>query len=228
MPKATAVIALVYTLWSLLCSSFAFADVQNCALAGAPSWYRDLRTVLADCDNRIASPSGQLVLRIDPTGAVRVLQQASGKLLAEAPGPVQPPAMTAWSPSSGAFFINDGNGSGETSQLRLYVLKGGRITESDSVQRSASDLYRARARCAQNALDPDVWGLRWTSDGQYLDLLVEATVHRPCGEPGAFLGMRVRASDAKVVEVLSESATVTGWSAWLPKGLKSREGTAAH
>ena len=227
MSKPVALIALVCTLWGLPCPSFASADVKNCALAGAPSWFRDFRTVLADCDNRIVSPSGQLLLRIDPTGAVYVLQ-ASGKVLAKAPAPVEPPAMAAWSPSSSAFFIDDGNGSGETSQIRLYVLEGGRITESDSVQRSASDLYRARVRCTQKALDPDVWGLRWTSDGLYLDLLVEATVHQACGEPGSFLGMRVRVTDAKVVEVLSESATMRRWSAWLPKGLKPQEGTPAH
>jgi len=216
-------IALTYALCLGVCQAFAPAIAQNCALSGVPSWSESLKTVLADCDNRIVSPNGLLVLRIDATGAVQVLEQSGHKLLAQAAQGVEPPASASWSPNSDAFFINDGEGSGETSELRLYFVKDGKITELKGVQRRVASLYRRRIKCAHDALDPDVWGLRWTPDGQYVDLLVEATIHQPCGQSGSFRGMRVRARDAKVMEVLSEEATVARWSAWLPQELKIRE-----
>jgi hypothetical protein len=116
--------------------------------------------------------------------------------------------MISWSPTSAAFFVNDGEGSGQSSVFRLFKIQTpARVTEDSQVAAEVTARFRRDRRCAANAANPNVWGFGWSTDGSRVYLLVQAGIHSPCGRPGGFVTMTVRVSDHSVVEQLSESAT---------------------
>jgi hypothetical protein len=130
--------------------------------------------------------------------------------------------MLSWSPASNGFFVNDGQGSGMTSVLRVFRLQGRQLVGDPTIQKTASTLFRREKRCSPRAADPNVWGLGWSPDGQYVYLLVQATVHRPCGAPESFIGVTIRVDDDSVKERLSERATQRRFGSLLPPELRSR------
>jgi hypothetical protein len=134
-------------------------------------------------------------------------------------GLLVPSVMVSWSPRSDAFFLNDGDGSGMTSTFRLFRIRSARVYEDRSVEKAAVSLYRRRTRCTRSALDPDVWGFGWGDDGSKIYLLVQATVHEPCGPPYAFISLVVRKSDGKILEALSEKQTQERFRFMLPASL---------
>ncbi|HBB97916.1 MAG TPA: hypothetical protein DC054_21250 [Blastocatellia bacterium] len=127
--------------------------------------------------------------------------------------------MVSWSPRSDAFFINDGEGSGMTSTFRLFKIGPKRIYEDNATEKAAVSLYRLRTGCNRSALDPDVWGFGWDDGGSKIYLLVQATVHEPCGPPYGFISLVVRTSDGKILEALSETQTKERFGSLLPSSL---------
>jgi hypothetical protein len=132
---------------------------------------------------------------------------------------VEPPAMVSWSPKSDAFFVSDGEGSGMSGIFRLFRIKGSRVYEDKSVQRAAVSLYRRRTHCASAALDPDVYGFGWDNGGDKIYLLVQATVHEPCGRQDEFISLVLRTSDGKILEALSVERTKERFGSLLPSSL---------
>jgi RHS repeat-associated protein len=191
-----------------------------CTGAGDVAWSQQLRYVLPDCVQDFRSPDESLLVHIDAKGRLAVLRQPEGKRLALYR--LEPPAMVSWSPRSRAFFINDGEGSGMSSRLRLFHIIGGSATEDDAIEKIAVKLYRKRFGCGPAGENPDVWGFGWTPDGRGLHLLVQATVNDPCGEPGAFMGLTVRVADGSVVEELSPETMKSRFSELLPRNLFAR------
>ena len=216
MPKVTLLLTLLFS------GFLSTAPAQNCGLSGTPAWSKQLRTVIADCDNRFASPNGKLLLRIDPEGKVRVSQLASDKEVQIHSAAVEPPAMVSWSPNSDAFFVNDGEGSGMASTFRLFRMNGDQAVEDGTVERQAVGLYRSQTKCASAAADPNVWGIGWSAGGTSFYLLVQATANDPCGTPGTFIGMRVKLADGAIVEQFSEAATKQRFHALLPREVYSK------
>jgi hypothetical protein len=127
--------------------------------------------------------------------------------------------MFSWSPKSNAFFINDGEGSGMSSMFRLFKIKGSGVYEDKAVERAATALYRRRKLCAFSAYDPNVYGFGWDNQGSKIYLLVQATVHEPCGRQDEFISLVVRTSDGKILETLSKEEAKQRFSTVLPPSL---------
>jgi hypothetical protein len=199
-----------------MCAVFCSASfAQGCKYSGAPGWNQSVREVVADCAAEFPSPNNSLVLTFASNGRISI----EGKIIIFKGRPVEPPAMFSWSPKSDAFFINDGEGSGMASTFRLFRIKGSRVYEDKTVERAAVSLYRRRTRCASSAVDPNVYGFGWDNEGSKVYLLVQATVHKPCGPPYGFVSLVVRTSDHKILETLSQDRTKERFSTMLPSSL---------
>jgi hypothetical protein len=168
------------------------------------------------CENQITSPDGRLTLRIDAETKNTTLWSKSFNVRLRA---VDPPAMISWSPNSDAFFINDGEGSGQTSLFRLFRIRDSKVVEDPTLERNIVGLYRSVVKCSDHALDPDVWGLGWSVAGKQFYVIAQATIHRPCGLSDQFMGLTVNLSDASISDRLSTSDAQTKFRALLPREL---------
>lgn len=195
-----------------LCSgSFA----QDCQNSGAAAWNESLRYVFPGCAAEFPSPDNRLLLKFASDGTMSI----NGVRLHLSEGLSLSSVMVSWSPRSDAFFINDGEGSGMTSNFRLFRIKGNKVHEDKQIERAAVSLYRHRTRCSPAALDPNVWGFGWAESGSKLYLLIQATVHKPCGRPDEFMSLIVRSSDGRVLENLSNAQTKARFGSLLPSSL---------
>ncbi|MDT7540393.1 MAG: hypothetical protein QOE33_297 [Acidobacteriota bacterium] len=201
---------------TLMYAAFCSASVaQDCKISGTPTWNESLRDVVADCAVEFPSPNNLLLLKFASDGRMSI----KGKIIHLRGRRVEPPAMVSWSPESDMFFINDGEGSGMSSTFRLLRVKRARIYEDKAVMKAAVSLYRRRTRCSPRSIDPDVWGYGWGDGGSKLYLLVQATVHEPCGSPDKFISLVVRTSDGKILETLSNTQTKVRFGSHLPSSL---------
>jgi hypothetical protein len=200
----------------MLCAAFSSAGfAQNCKGSGTPAWNESVRYVDADCASEFHSPNNRMLLRFAPNGRMSI----KGKTIHLRRRRVEPPAMVSWSPRSDVFFVGDGEGSGMTSTFRLFRIKGTQIYEDKAVEKAAVSLYRRRTGCNRSALDPNVYGFGWGDGGSKIYLLVQATVHEPCGSPYQLISLVVRTSDGKILETLSEKQTKERFGSLLPSSL---------
>jgi RHS repeat-associated protein len=210
MSRVIQLLALV--IWALFgCTGFA----QGCKNSGATAWNEMTRDVVADCAAEFRSPNNRLLLKFASDGRISI----KAKTVHLKGRRVEPPAMVSWSPRSDAFFIDDGEGSGMSSTFRLFRIKGTQIYEDKAVEKRAVLLYRRRTRCPRSALDPDVWGFGWGDGGKTIYLLIQATVHEPCGRSDHFMSVVIRTSDRKILEILSKEETRQRFSTMLPSSL---------
>lgn len=203
---------------AMMCAAFYSAGfAQNCKYSGTPAWNgnESVRSVVADCAAEFPSPNNRLLLKFAPDGMMSV----EGMTLHLSGPQIEPPAMVSWSPGSDAFFVNDGEGSGMSSTFRLFRVKGTEVYEDKAVRKAAVSLYRRRTRCRPSSIDPDVWGFGWGDGGSKFYLLVQATVHEPCGSPDKFISLVVRTSDGKILETLPKTQTKVRFSSQLPSSL---------
>lgn len=204
---------------AMMCAAFGSASfAQDCKSSGMRAWNESLRGVVADCAAEFPSPDKRLRLKFAPDSTMSV----EGKTIHLSGAQVEPPAMVSWSPRSDAFFVNDGEGSGMSSTFRLFRVKGAEVSEDGVVREAAVSLYRRQTRCSPSALDPDVRGFGWGDGGSKLYLLVQATVHEPCGRADKFISLVVRASDGKILETLSKEQTKERFGSLLPSALFGR------
>ncbi len=205
--------------FALMCAAFCSACfAQNCSGSGSSAWNEWVHYIDADCVVELPSPDKRLLLKFAADGRMSI----GGKTIRLRGRRVEPPAMFSWSPRSDAFFINDGEGSGMTSTFRLFKIRGALVYEDKSVERAAVSTYRRGVHCRSSALDPDVWGFGWGEGGKKFYLLVQATVHEPCGPPYGFVSLVVRTSDGKILETLSEKQTQERFGALLPSSFFSK------
>ena len=209
----------ISTILLLICS---YAQAQNCALSGKQSWNQSLRNIIADCPEKFDSPNRRFVVRVTSGGSLSAWSNSGREKLQWDALKLEPPAMIAWSPESTAFFLNDGEGSGMSSSFRLFRLKGNRIIEDASIERSAVLLYRHRTGCTSSAADPNVWGFGWDTRGSTIFLLIQPTVNESCGKPEEFISVVVRESDGVIVETLSKTQTETRFGPLLPAAMFSK------
>jgi len=201
---------------AIMCAAFCSASfAQDCKNSGAAAWNESVRYVDPGCAAEFPSPNNRLLLKFASDGTMSI----KGMTIHLSGGLSVPSVMVSWSPRSDAFFINDGEGSGMTSNFRLFRIKGTRVYEDKGVERAAVSLYRRRTRCSPSALDPNVWGFGWGNGGSKLYLLVQATVHEPCGSPYKFISLIVQSSNGKILETLSEKQTKVRFSSKLPSSL---------
>ena len=213
MSKRQLIQMLVSVMMGAACCYTAFA--QKCKSSGKSTWTEAVYYVGVDCASEFLSPNKRLLLKFAPTGRMSI----KGKTIHLRGRTVEPPAMVSWSPRSDVFFVNDGEGSGMTSTFRLFRIKGTQIYEDKAVEKAAVSLYRRRTGCNRSALDPDVSGFGWGDGGKQIYLLVQATVHEPCGSPSQFISLVVRTSDGKILETLSEKQTKERFGSLLPSSL---------
>ena len=203
-------------LFVLMCvASCSVCLAQDCMPSGRPAWNASTFYVDPSCATKFRSPNGRLLIRFSSNGRMSI----NGITIHLEEGLRVPTVMVSWSPKSDAFFINDGEGSGMSSKLRLFRIRGRRIFEDKAIQKAAVSLYRRRTRCRRSAVDPNVYGFGWGAHGRTLYLLVQATVHEPCGDSRRFVSLVVRTSDAKVMAVLSNTQTKIRFGSLLPASL---------
>lgn len=201
---------------ALMCAAFCSASfAQNCKSSGTPAWNESVRNVVAGCASEFPSPNNHLLLKFASDSTISV----EGMTFHLSGPQIEPPAMVSWSPRSDVFFVNDGEGSGMSSTFRLFRIKGTEVFEDKAVGKAAVSLFRRRARCRSSSADPSVWGFGWGDGGSKLYLLVQSTIHEPCGSPYKFISLVVRTSDGKILETLSEKETKFRFGSQLPSSL---------
>jgi hypothetical protein len=213
MSKRQLIQVLVSVMLGAACCSAGFA--QKCNSSAKPTWTEAVYYVDADCISEFPAPNRHLVIKFASNGRMSI----AGKTIHLRGRRVEAPAMVSWSPKSDVFFVNDGEGSGMTSTFRLFRIKGSQINEDKAVEKAAISLYRRRTGCKSSALDPDVWGFGWGDSGQQIYLLVQATVHEPCGSPDQLISLVVQTSDGKILETFSEKETKERFGSLLPSSL---------
>jgi hypothetical protein len=200
----------------MMCAVFCSVSfAQDCNSSGTPAWNESVRYVDSGCAAEYRSPNNRLLLKFASDGTMSV----AGMTLHLSGPQIEPPAMVSWSPRSNAFLVNDGEGSGMSSTFRLFRIKGTEVSEDKAVRAAAVSLYRRRTRCSPSAIDPDVAGFGWGDGGSKIYLLVQSTVHEPCGSPDKFISLVVRTSDGKILETLSNTQTKVRFSSQLPSSL---------
>jgi hypothetical protein len=201
---------------AMVCAAFCSVGfAQNCKGSGGPAWNESLRDVVADCASEFPSPDNRLLLKIASDSTMSV----EGMTLHLNGPQIEPPAMVSWSPKSDAFFVNDGEGSGMSSSLRLFRIKGTEVSEDRAVEKAAVSVFRQRTGCNSSSADPNVWGFGWGDSGNNIYLLVQSTVHEPCGSPDEFISLVFKTSDGKILETLSNTQTKIRFASQLPASL---------
>lgn len=115
------------------------------------------------------------------------------------------PIGFSWSPRSDAFFVNDGEGSGMNSILRVFRLQGSGLAELPDPNKVIAAAFRKDPGCATSAADPAVWGIGWSKDGLQIFAYAIATVNNPCGSQGDLRGVVLNARTGSVDHWYSES-----------------------
>lgn len=201
---------------SMMCVAFCPDGLgQNCKTSGTAAWNAALRNVIADCAVEFRSPSRHLLLKIAADGRMMI----DWKDLHWRGPQLEPPAMVSWSPTSDAFFVNDGEGSGMSSSFRLFRVKETDVSEDETIEQTSVSLFRERVHCNSSAADPNVWGFGWNAQGSEIYLLVQPTANEPCGRPDQFISLVVRSSDGRILETLSKKQTKAKFGSRLPSSL---------
>ena len=183
------------------------------------AWSSQLRYLMPDCAARVPAPAGGFVFELDENGGIHI-SRSSRKAGDTALASVEPPGMMSWAPDGKALFINDGEGSGMSSRFRLFRLTSRGFVEDGRIYRQAVGVFRRRNDCRENQLDPEVWGLGWSPDGNDVILIVQPTVHRPCGKGNSFLGLRVAVS-GRILERIPQASMRRRYRSLLPPNLRS-------
>jgi len=127
----------------------------------------------------------------------------------------------SWSPTSEAFFINDGNGSGlDGWTLKVYTISGRQIVNHTLPNTEIIRRFRMDLRCAEDAVDPNVRGIGWSKSGAHLYAFAQTTVNQPCGEPGDFRGFVVSVSRGELLRFYSEVQTRNHFRHLLPYNMR--------
>lgn len=194
-------------------------EAQTCPSSEAPGWSKELRQLYADCSNSVASPNGSAIFQAGPAERLSVV--SGGRLLALIGNQqLGLPSVISWSPSSTEFFLNDGNGSGLSSRLRLFHVLALTVKEEDSVDEAIAKVYRERNGCNSSSNNPNVYGVGWSADGKILYAIAQSTVNAPCGEPTRYLGFIVNTETSRINQVLAAQQFKSEYGRFLPEELR--------
>jgi len=117
------------------------------------------------------------------------------------------PVAFSWSPSSDAFFVIDGQGSGEYSQLYVFQMEPVGVVQSRDFNKLVSAAFRKDVGCSTTAADPSITGLGWSKDGAKIFVFAQATVHDPCGSQGDLRGVTLNVKAGSIERWYSERET---------------------
>jgi hypothetical protein len=140
--------------------------------------------IFSDCRERIPSPDGEFELRTREGEGIEidVVERSSGRVLSRAVTAVSQPVMMMWRPSSDGFFLNDGEGSGQTSRFRYFHRSGGTWRESKRFDAAAVRFFLRRQRCRPGAY-ANVSGMGWTRAGEVKAVVQEGLHSEGCLQP---------------------------------------------
>jgi hypothetical protein len=126
------------------------------------------------------APKGKLVARFDGTHLEVKARRDTGIRLA-----VTPPASFVWSADGTAVAVNNGNGSGQTSELSLILYRRGSLQLFDGVQGDLRSYFRLRTGCRADQHLISVQAQGWMPSGLALWVTVENWDRTtPCNDSG--------------------------------------------
>jgi hypothetical protein len=196
----------------------AHAAVPTCSTIDAPGWSNQLKQLFADCVNSVASPNGAVVFQVGLEQQIHI--SAKGRdLVIGGNDKLELPAVLSWAPNSEFLIINDGNGSGLSSQLRLFVISVRRVSEKD-VSSPMVRIYRARNHCGKSTQNPNTYGVAWVNGGKSLYAIAQATVNDRCGSSDRYLGFVLDVATQEITQVLSTEQAKSLFKPYLPKQLR--------
>jgi hypothetical protein len=165
---------------SLPDGQFAALATGDCTkLKGSPELATQMVPFLIDCAIVIPSPDRRFTLqKRSAEGALTVFERQERRLTI----PLDQPAMMMWNPASRGFFINDGEGSGQTSRLRYFSIVGGHWQESRRFDAAAQRFFLERQKCRRGAY-ANVSGIGWTASGSIKAVVQEGVHSAGCLQP---------------------------------------------
>jgi hypothetical protein len=182
----------------LLLLSVSLLHAAQCSRVGeslaSEGWSASLRRVClteAFTENTFRSPDGQKTIVADQNGFTLRIRD---KKVAWPDGQKMSPngSEVSWSPTSSAFFINYGDGSGlDGWTIDVVSTRDDRVTDHKEINERIVHLFREHINCSKEAADPNVRGLGWSKDGTHLFAFAQATVSEACGTQGDSRGVVV-------------------------------------
>lgn len=189
---------------------------QVCPKPGTIGWSEQQLAIGFACPFESVSPLGDVIVKVD-TEQVMTISKVSGVVIFSTPN--VGPAMLGWAPQKDTFYLNDGNGSGMSSNLRVFVYSSGRVREDDTFERLAVKDSRARYKCRSHGDDPNVWGLGWSKDARELFVMAQTVPSEGCGPLGAIRGYVFNAERGHIKDALSATQTKRRFRNLLPENV---------
>lgn len=191
------------------------------------AWSADVVSIDCCTPTRLPSPDSTRTLIFEPDADEKVhVRLSAGWLHQQEIAVTDIPSLASWAPDGQGFFISDGEGSGQTSTFRLFrTPDNGVDRELPAAQREAVAAYRAHVGCPAAAFDPEVWGLGWSRDGRRALVLVQASIHQPCGRADRYLVMAVAADDGRLLEQYDTAEAAGRFAALIPADVRAVTGS---
>jgi len=130
------------------------------------------------------------------------------------------PIEFSWSPNSDAFFVNDGEGSGMNSVLRVFRLQDASVAEVPDLNNLVAAAFRNDVGCPVAAANPTVRGIGWSKEGTQIFAFAQATVENPCGTQGSFHGVVLNLGPESIGRLYSERETRRLFGNLLPHNMR--------
>ena len=183
-----------------------------------------------DCCGKVSAPApdGSKTVIFDPDEAEVIhIRLSAGWLKQTDLGTAGVSTSASWAPGAQAFFLNDGEGSGQHSTFRLFnTPDDGATRETDRPYHEAIGAYRSSRGCS--ALhNTEVWGIGWSKDGRLVHLLVQAAIHDPCGSADRFMVMTARVSDGQIVARYETAEAKQRFHALIPPNVMAESAVTA-
>jgi hypothetical protein len=190
-----------------------------CSRTGQSLSFPQLKDLIPGCTTEVPPPHGGTAIRIASNGELVLVLNGPRAVPQKAIRPIEPAASLGWAPTASAFFVNDGEGSGQTSVFRFFRVMGSRISEDRRPYGVAVNDFRKSNRCDPKATNPDIWGLGWSDNDASVFVLVQRAIHDGCG-PDVFSVLRVDVSASKIVERFSEPEAQKRFGHLLPPAFR--------
>jgi len=173
--------------------SSTFLHASTCGRTGQSivdeGWSPTIRRVCftdSISQNVFTSPDSQKQVLVDKSGFTLLVRgnkiEWPGELNLDPNG-----SEISWSPTSSAFFISDGDGSGlDGWKIHVFSISGNQFLEHHEINGQIVSTFRQQFNCPRAAVDPNVRGLGWEKDGASLLAFAQSTVSGSCGTQGDF------------------------------------------
>ncbi len=137
----------------------------------------EVRTFWPDCPRVLRAPDGRRELftmgGADPTMLHLRERKGSGPMGRGRPVVgVDFPNGISWAPSSDGFFLNDSEGSGQSSYFRYFEIRGGKAVERSAARNAAVALYKRLFKCTSTRHFVYTQAEGWSEGGDFVSLKI--------------------------------------------------------